>query len=212
MAKDRNSIGLPRQAQLALAVIHYERIRRHTRWPPPDDEVKNAGVITTADMSAAEVHTVLDALAAAGCRAWISGGWGVDALIGHQTRDHRDLDLAIPEDREAAALLALARLGYQIETDWRPVRVEVAASRGRVDLHPLTFDDAGDGHQAGLDGLSFRYPKDCFTTGAITGRQVACLSVDQQLHFHSGYELRDIDRADLALLHQLATANRRQHQ
>ena len=163
-------------------------------------------------MSAVEVHTVLDTLAAAGCKAWISGGWGVDALMGHQTRHHRDLDLAIPADVEAAALKALAGIGYQIETDWRPVRVEVAASRGRVDLHPLTFDDTGNGHQAGLDGQSFLYPKDCFTTGTITDRQVYCLSIDQQLTFHSGYEPRDIDRADLALLHQLVAQGREQLQ
>lgn len=161
-------------------------------------------------MSAAEVHTVLDTLATAGCRAWIGGGWGVDALAGHQTRQHRDLDLAIPADCETAALKALAEIGYQVETDWRPVRVEVAAPRGRVDLHPLTFDAAGDGHQAGLDGQSFLYPKDCFTTGTITDRQVDCLSIDQQLRFHSGYEPRDIDRADLELLHQLAAKSREQ--
>lgn len=163
-------------------------------------------------MSAAEVHTVLDTLAAAGCRAWIGGGWGVDALAGRQTRHHRDLDLAIPADCETAALKALAEIGYQVETDWRPVRVEVAAPRGRVDLHPLTFDDVGNGHQAGLDGKSFRYPKDCFTVGVISDRQVDCLSIDQQLRFHSGYEPRDIDRADLELLYRLAAKVRERHQ
>lgn len=43
-------------------------------------------MIIPADMSAIEVHTVLDALATVGCRSWIGGGWGVDALVGHQTR------------------------------------------------------------------------------------------------------------------------------
>ncbi|WP_225852160.1 nucleotidyltransferase domain-containing protein [Micromonospora sp. AMSO12t] len=160
----------------------------------------------TADMDADEVHAVLAALTAAGCRAWIGGGWGVDALVGHQTRAHRDLDLAIAAEQEAAALNALGRLGYVVETDWRPVRVEVVADgRGRVDLHPLAFDEAGDGHQAGLDGGTFRWPKGCFTTGTIAGRRVDCISVTQQLLFHSGYEPRDVDRADLAWLHRLAT-------
>ncbi|MCM0678416.1 aminoglycoside adenylyltransferase [Micromonospora phytophila] len=167
-------------------------------------------MINAADMNADEVHTVLDTLAAAGCNAWISGGWGVDALFGQQTRPHRDLDLAVSAEHEAAALLALGRLGYVIETDWRPVRVEVVAEeRGRVDLHPLKFDEVGDGHQAGLDGASFRWPKECFTTGTIAGRPVNCISVEQQLLFHSGYEPRDIDRADLALLHMLAAEAKR---
>ena len=31
-----------------------------------------------------------------GVRAWLDGGWGVDALIGEQTRVHADLDIMIP--------------------------------------------------------------------------------------------------------------------
>jgi lincosamide nucleotidyltransferase A/C/D/E len=155
-------------------------------------------------MTADEVHRVLAALAAAGCSVWIAGGWGVDALIGRQTRAHRDLDLALAADGEAAALAALGALGYAIVTDWRPVRVEVGAAGQRwVDLHPVVFDEAGDGHQAGLDGSSFSYPRGCFVAGSIDGEPVSCLSVAQQLAFHSGYELRDVDLGDIELLRQL---------
>jgi lincosamide nucleotidyltransferase A/C/D/E len=159
-------------------------------------------------MSAPEVHAVLDALVAAGCRAWTGGGWGVDALVGYQTRGHRDLDLAVDADQEAAALVALGELGYVIETDWRPVRVEVvAAGRGRVDVHPVIFDVVVVfGHPADLDGGFFLYPAGCFTIGTIAGRRVNCLTIAQQLRFHSGYQPRDIDHADLALLHALAAA------
>jgi lincosamide nucleotidyltransferase A/C/D/E len=168
-------------------------------------------MIDPPGMAADEVHAVLDALASVGCPAWISGGWGVDALVGQRTRVHRDLDLAIPAHREPGALEALGQLGYLIETDWRPVRVEVLADgRGRVDLHPLIFDKAGDGHQAGLHGTSFRWPSDCFTSGVIGGRRVGCISVEQQLRFHSGYEQREVDRADLALLHRVAPERRRE--
>ena len=130
-------------------------------------------VVGAGDMGAAEVHAVLDALTAAGCRVWLGGGWGVDALVGHQTRAHRDLDLAIAADDERAALAALGELGYVIDADWRPVRVEVvAAGRGRVDLHPLTFDEAGDGHWADLDGGCFLYPKGCLTTSTVVALMV----------------------------------------
>lgn len=155
-------------------------------------------------MDASEVHAVLDALATAGCRCWVGGGWGVDALFGRQTRPHRDLDLAIDAAAEQAALHALAQRGYVVETDWRPVRVEVAAPGGRwVDLHPVVFDKAGDGVQADLGGGIFTYPAACFVTGTIAGREVGCLSVQQQVKFHSGYEPREVDLADLALLNQL---------
>jgi lincosamide nucleotidyltransferase A/C/D/E len=30
-----------------------------------------------------------------GVKLWLMGGWGVDALLGRQTRDHNDLDVLI---------------------------------------------------------------------------------------------------------------------
>ena len=41
------------------------------------------------------VTTMLDALA--GFDLWIGGGWGVDALVGHQTRPHDDLGVVLPD-------------------------------------------------------------------------------------------------------------------
>jgi lincosamide nucleotidyltransferase A/C/D/E len=156
-------------------------------------------------MPADQVHAVLSALGAAGfARVWVGGGWGVDALVGRQTRPHRDLDLAV--DVTAATLErvleTLAQEGYEIETDWRPSRVELAAAGSRwVDVHPLTFDAHGVGHQANVDGLDpFRYPPEAFARGIIGGCAVDCLSVAQQLTFHRGYTPREQDLHDLALL------------
>ncbi len=155
-------------------------------------------------MTAAEVVSVLDARAAAGCRAWLSGGWGVDALAGSQTRPHRDLDLEIDARDEARVLAALRGLGYEVETDWRPTRVELGApGRGWVDLHPLAYAGDGTGVQTGLQGERYLYPADCFVTGVVAGRTVGCLSVAQQIAWHDGYPLRDIDHADLAVLRAL---------
>jgi lincosamide nucleotidyltransferase A/C/D/E len=152
-------------------------------------------------MDAAQVLAVLERLEAASCRYWVAGGWGVDALVGKQTREHRDLDLAVDAACEAGALAALDELGYEIETDWRPARVELAAAQSRwVDLHPVRFDAAGDGRQADVDGGWFDYPRGCFVAGRIADRGVPCLSIDQQLRFRQGYELRDVDRHDIALL------------
>jgi lincosamide nucleotidyltransferase A/C/D/E len=69
-----------------------------------------------------------------------------------------------------------------------------------VDLHPVRFDADGHGRQADLDGGSFAYPRGCLVSGRIGGRTVPCLSAEQQLRFRGGYELRDVDRHDLALL------------
>jgi lincosamide nucleotidyltransferase A/C/D/E len=147
-----------------------------------------------------DVVEVLAALEASRCRFWVAGGWGVDALIGAQTREHRDLDFAIDEEDEADVLSTLDGLGYAIETDWRPARVELAFEPARwVDLHPVRFaDDVG--RQADGKGGWFEYPPGAFTMGRIGGHVVPCLSAEQQLRFRSGYAVRDVDRHDIALL------------
>lgn len=143
----------------------------------------------------------MDELDSIGVRYWVAGGWGIAALTGAQTREHRDLDLAISSPDVAACLECLAFLGYRPETDWLPVRIEYAApGRGWVDVHPVAFDESGHGRQQGLDGGHFDYPPEAFTVGGIHGREIPCLSLEQQLSFHSGYEPRLQDLHDLAKL------------
>jgi lincosamide nucleotidyltransferase A/C/D/E len=156
-------------------------------------------------MTLSEVLRVLDRLDAVGVPHWLEGGWGVDALIGRQTRSHRDLDLDIDATQEALAIEVLNELNYQIETDWRPNRVElVARGHGWVDVHPLTFDRQGNAVQAALDGSSYTFPRSYFRRGHLGSRQVGCFSVDAQRLFHTGYEHRSVDTHDLALLDSLA--------
>jgi lincosamide nucleotidyltransferase A/C/D/E len=157
-------------------------------------------------MNLGEVLAVLADLAEAGCAVWVAGGWGVDALVGQQTRLHRDLDLAVDARIETMALRILERRGYRVETDWRPVRVElIAEGRGWVDVHPVVFDATGHGRQADVGGGQFDYPPEAFDQGALGGVCVPCLSHDQQLLFHTGYEPRAIDLFDLALLRRLTS-------
>jgi lincosamide nucleotidyltransferase A/C/D/E len=151
-----------------------------------------------------DVLEVSGALRAAGIRHWLAGGWGVDALVGRQTRPHRDLDLAVDADDLAGAVAVLADLGYDVETDWLPVRLELAARGERwVDLHPVVFDAQGDGRQAGLDGSHFDYPAGELVVGSIEGHALPCISPARQRAFHSGYSLRPQDEADLAELDRL---------
>ena len=156
-------------------------------------------------MTVDEVLTVLEAFGRAGCRCWLEGGWGVDALVGRQTRPHRDVDVDFDSSYEAVVLHLLADLGYSIETDWRPNRVELAApGRGWVDLHPLVLDDDGAARQAALDGGWHEFPSSWFTTGALDGVSVPCVSAEAQRRFRSGYELRQVDLDDLARLDELS--------
>jgi lincosamide nucleotidyltransferase A/C/D/E len=150
-------------------------------------------------MTSVLVAELLDACEGVGIPIWIAGGWGVDALVGRQTREHRDLDVLYPIERDADLRRILADGGYVPETDWWPIRVEFAG-RSYVDIHPLRFAPDGSAVQAGPDGTEFDYPARAFRTGSIGDRMVGCLSVEQQRTFHSGYALRDVDRHDLAQL------------
>jgi lincosamide nucleotidyltransferase A/C/D/E len=132
---------------------------------------------------------------------WIAGGWGIDALVGEQTREHRDLDLLHRREQEPEVVATLGKAGFGETVDWRPVRFVMADGRREIDLHPLVFADDGSAVQASLEAdKPFRYPADCFVTGTIGGVAVPCLSAEQQVYFHQGYEPTERDRQDMARL------------
>ncbi len=153
-------------------------------------------------MRVREVLSVVDRLGKAGVRVWLDGGWGVDALLGEQTRDHDDLDLVIALDRASAAREALAPLGYEVAADELPTRfVARAPGDRRVDFHTVTFDPGGGGLQRLPDGSSWRYPPEGFAgRGRIDGRPVACLTAAVQVLCHLGYEPDEADRHDVKRL------------
>ena len=153
-------------------------------------------------MTAGEVLGVLELLRTAGAEVWIGGGWGIDALVGMQTREHRDLDLMHRREQEPAVVAALVGAGFAETLSWRPIRFVLAHPDGReLDLHPLVFAADGSAEQASPDPAApFRYPASCFVSGVIDGTPVPCLSADQQYDFHQGYEKTERDHHDLAQL------------
>jgi len=148
-----------------------------------------------------DVVAAVRALASGGVPAWVAGGWGIDALVGVVTREHADLDIAVPAELDETAIRVLAPLGYVLSEDQRPARFVLRATGGRViDVHPVAFDDTGHGVQQGFDGLTFQYSSSGFTSGTIGGVTVSCLAVSQQVTFHLGYEPLERDRHDMAVL------------
>lgn len=147
---------------------------------------------------------VLDRLAGAGVRCWLDGGWGVDALVGRQTRPHDDLDLVVALDNVERATDALADLGFAVTGSELPTRLVLAADHGRaLDIHPVTFTPEGDGLQRLQDGRVFAYPAAGFgAVGYVADRPVRCLSVDVQVLVHLGYPPDDVDRHDMRHLRE----------
>jgi lincosamide nucleotidyltransferase A/C/D/E len=151
-----------------------------------------------------QVLAVLDALDRAGVPHWVEGGWGVDILVGRQTRDHRDVDVDVDARALPAALAALAALGFVVRTDELPTRVELAGPAEQwVDVHPIELTAEGDGRQVDPAGGWFTFPAACFTSAVIAGRRVGCISAATQLDFHTGYPPRPVDQHDITLLRGL---------
>jgi len=154
-------------------------------------------------MIASDVIKIYTDLENLGVTIWIDGGWGVDALLGEQTRPHKDLDIAIQE-RDVPQLRALLEArGYkEIKLqDSRPWNFVLGDENGReVDLHVIVLDDHGNGFYGPIE-KGVMYPAASLTgTGSIDGRIVKCISAEWVVKFHSGYKLKEKDFRDVSAL------------
>lgn len=129
---------------------------------------------------------------------FVDGGWGVDALLGTQTRTHGDLDIAcqhkdVPKLREL-----LEARGYKDipQPDTWECNFVLGDDQGHeVDFHSYTFDVHGK-HVFGV-----LYPFESLSSsGTIQGYPVKCISVEWMVKFHSGYELDEDDYHDVLVL------------
>ncbi|CAN5406748.1 N/A [soil metagenome] len=154
-------------------------------------------------MEAQDVLDVLAVLGQDGLDPVLDGGWGIDALLGAQHRDHDDLDLVVPVDQVDRTLSSLASVGFTVAEDLRPTRLALAdAADRRIDLHLVAPGADGDLWQEGGDpgGGDLRYPASEVTSGWVGGQPVRCIGATLQAAHHGGYEPRPRDRKDLDLL------------
>ncbi len=173
---------------------------------------------------AEDVIELYSGLLAEGVRVWVDGGWGIDALLGRQTRLHKDFDaMAAFEDLPALTRFLSGR-GFSLKLIWEENRwtlcpeppalvgrecpaVEAATAfvledgSGReIDFHVVRFDEQGRGTPAWGSDLVF--PPGAFAgLGTIGGTQVLCLSAETQMRTHTGYLLKESDMHDLRLFH-----------
>jgi lincosamide nucleotidyltransferase A/C/D/E len=151
-----------------------------------------------------DVLAVTDALEAAGIGHWLGGGWGVDALVGRQTRPHSDLDVWVEARDTHDLFVALAGQGVDQIYPWpgdRPWNFVVHDGlHRRVDLH--LYEDLGDGrlHYGSVMTPFVFAAEDLGGEGQIEGMTVSCERAQFSMRNHTGYEQRDSDRHDVALL------------
>ncbi len=151
-----------------------------------------------------DLMTVIDLLENAGILYWIDGGWGVDILAGKQTRVHRDIDIDFDAQHTEKLLHILLECGYEVDTDWKPVRIELYSDQyGYLDIHPFVLNADGTSKQADSTGGWYEFDKDIFGNAVFEGRAIPCISAKGQKIFHSGYELRDKDKHDIFILESI---------
>jgi lincosamide nucleotidyltransferase A/C/D/E len=145
------------------------------------------GARTTLSDVLSDVLTVLDLAGTAGARLWVDGGWGVDALLGLQSREHADLDVAV-EARDLDAFvdvlssLGFATVGEDGATAWNFLLVHPGGVV--VDLHVIVFDADGNG-VLGPSGAGNAYPAASLTgQGRLDDRTVDCVAAEWAVRFH----------------------------
>jgi len=168
-----------------------------TEWPYRDR-------VPNAPMEAAEVVRVLARLEAARVDTWIDGGWGVDALLETQTREHDDLDLVLSLEDVPVFMDVAEALGYEHVAGMPPRSFVLVDSVGRqIDVHPVSFsEERGGGVYIMENGSEWIYPTAGLSgRGKVQGHAVRCLSPELQVTVHDGYELTEKDYRELDLLH-----------
>jgi len=138
-----------------------------------------------------------------GITVWIDGGWAVDALIGQQTRDHSDLDIAVQQCDLARLRTMLEAAGYRDvpRNDTRAWNFVLGDAAGRlIDIHVIVLDESGNGIYGPPENGEM-YPAGSLDgTGFIAGHTVRCISADHLVAFHTGYPLRPQDLHDVTTL------------
>jgi lincosamide nucleotidyltransferase A/C/D/E len=153
--------------------------------------------------TSSDVTFLYGALGALGIEVWLDGGWGVDALLGKQTRNHADVDIVIQEKDIALMRSFLESHGFRDvqQDDTRSWNFVLADAEGRkVDVHVIVVDRKGNGIYGPPENGAF-YPQSALLgRGVIDGLPVKCLSPEYQIANHAGYDLRETDHQDVRTL------------
>jgi lincosamide nucleotidyltransferase A/C/D/E len=168
-------------------------------------------------VTAEDVVKICKKLTANGIQVWLTGGWGIDALLGVQSRPHKDLDVILLLDVMIRMTELLSEDGYELDTLWSENK-KVKDSTGNetdtaffmldpegreFDVHAITLDEQGNGIPAWDEDENFIFTKeDLAGEGVVLGYAVQCITPESQKVCHSGYEIPEKQIRDVELLHE----------
>jgi len=134
---------------------------------------------------------------------WLDGGWAVDALLGAQTRPHKDVDIILRTADLPKLGKILANRGFEIQEGGTKSNFVLADLTGlEVDVHAIVFDRDGNGVYRMANGSDWIFPAAGFNgRGMVQGIGVRCLSPETQVLCHAhGYVPTEKDLRDMELL------------
>lgn len=154
-------------------------------------------------MTSIAVLQFLDLMEASSIDVCLDGGWGVDALLGEQTREHGDLDIILRVEHLPRLVDVSRASGYDRRPDGTETNFVLKNESGHViDVHAIAFDERGFGVFALPDGRKWPFPPSAFQgRGHIQGKAVRCLSPEAQVQCHAqGYTPDEHDLQDMKRL------------
>ena len=155
------------------------------------------------EMPAEALIDLLHLFETAGIEVWLDGGWAVDALLGMQTRPHKDVDIILRVADLPRLRNILAERGFEIRQGGTESNFVLADHSGlEVDVHAIVFDRDGNGVYRMENGSDWIFPAEGFSGRGIVGEiGVRCLSPETQVLCHAhGYVPTEKDFRDMELL------------
>jgi lincosamide nucleotidyltransferase A/C/D/E len=156
-------------------------------------------------MTASAVRDLLVSLREVGIQVWLDGGWGVDALLGRETRAHHDVDIIVTVNDVPKLLDVCHWKDFTIREGSPPHAFVLADGFGhQVDVHAVTFNSDGSAAHRMDAEQDWMFSAESFAgSGAIGGMQVSCLSAEAQVRCHAqGYAPTNKDVGDMELLRE----------
>jgi lincosamide nucleotidyltransferase A/C/D/E len=160
---------------------------------------------TKPEMSSVALVELLLLFESAAIPVWLDGGWGVDALLQTQTRNHKDVDIILPVEDVPKLQGLLAERGFTVREGKPPDSFVLANETGlEVDAHAVTFDDMGNGVYRMQNGEDWIYSMEHLRgQGSVREKNVKCLTPEAQVLCHAyGYVLGEKDYRDMELLEE----------
>lgn len=163
-------------------------------------------------MNCPDVVRVLDAIDEAGLTVWVGGGWGVDALLGKETRPHADLDLFVDERdfwrlHELLGTLGFSRNGLVLVYGREPaptvISLVMSDDSALIDVIPMLLDVDGNGWSRlwpPSAGWDVYLAQELAGTGQIADMPVRCFSPQLQMRIRHRDRLGPLDIRDMTLL------------